>query len=330
MRDVAALAGVSIKTVSRVVNAEGTVTPGLAAQVLQAVDRLDYRQNMTASSLRRSDGKSATIGVVLEDVANPFSSALHRSIENVALRRGVLVLAGSSDEDGDRERQLVSAFASRRVDGLVIVPASRDHTYLLNERRAGTAIVFADRPPHFFDADTVLTDNAAGVRHAIRHLIAHGHRRIGYLGDLQTIATAAARYQGYVEELVAQGIAFDQHLVHLDLRGIESSEAAITEMLASTQPPTALFTAQNLITVGAYRALRRLGLIHKVGLVGFDDILLSDLLDPGLTVIAQDPSAMGRTAAELLFRRLDGDRSPSTHHIIPTLLIARGSGEIRP
>src|SRR3982074_387689 len=130
MRDVAALAGVSIKTVSRVVNAEGTVTPGLAAQVLEAVDRLDYRQNLTASSLRRSDGKSATIGVVLEDVANPFSSALHRAIENVALRRGVLVLAGSSDEDGDRERQLVSAFASRRVDGLVIVPASHDHTHL--------------------------------------------------------------------------------------------------------------------------------------------------------------------------------------------------------
>jgi LacI family transcriptional regulator len=248
---------------------------------------------------------------VLEDVANPFSSALHRAIENVALRRGVLVLAGSSDEDEDRERQLVSAFASRRVDGLVIVPASHDHTYLLNERRAGTAIVFADRPPNFFDADTVLTDNAAGTRRAIRHLIAHGHQRIGYLGDLQTIATAAARYEGYVEELATQGIAFDQRLVRLDLRGIESSESAITEMLAAAEAPTALFTSQNLITIGAYRALRRLGQHHKVGLVGFDDIL-------------------GRTAAELLFRRLDGDRSPSAHHVIPTVLIARGSGEIRP
>ena len=330
MRDVAALAGVSIKTVSRVVNAEAGVTPGLAAQVMAAVDRLDYRHNLTASSLRRADGKSATIGVVLEDVANPFSSALHRSIVDVALGRGVLVLAGSSDEDEIRERELVSAFANRRVDGLIIVPASHDHSYLLNERRAGTAIVFADRPPSFFDADTVLTDNTDGVRRAIRHLLAHGHRRIGYLGDLQTIATAASRYEGYVEELAAQGIPFDDRLVRLDLRGIESSESAITAMFASATSPTALFTAQNLITIGAYRALRRLGLHHKVALVGFDDILLSDLLDPGLTVIAQDPSAIGRTAAELLFRRLDGDRSPSARHVIPSTLIMRGSGEISP
>jgi LacI family transcriptional regulator len=297
---------------------------------MAAVERLDYRHNLTASSLRRADGKSATIGVVLEDVANPFSSALHRSIVDVALGRGVLVLAGSSDEDEVRERQLVSAFASRRVDGLIIVPASRDHSYLLNERRAGTAIVFADRPPYFFDADTVLTDNAAGVRRAIRHLLAYGHRGIGYLGDLQTIATAAARYQGYVEEMAAQSIPLDERLVRLDLRGIEGAESAVTEMFASAQPPTAVFTAQNLITIGAYRALRKLGLHHRVALVGFDDIMLSDLLDPGLTVIAQDPSAIGRTAAELLFRRLDGDRSPSARHVIPTMLITRGSGEIRP
>lgn len=330
MRDVAALAGVSIKTVSRVVNTEGGVKPDLAAKVMAAVERLDYRHNLTASSLRRADGKSATIGVVLEDVANPFSSALHRSIVDVALGRGVLVLAGSSDEDEVRERELVSAFANRRVDGLIIVPASHDHSYLLNERRAGTAIVFADRPPYFFDADTVLTDNAAGVRRAIRHLMAYGHLRIGYLGDLQTIATAAARYEGYVEELAAQGIPLDERLVRLDLRGIEGAESAVTEMLASAQPPTAVFTAQNLITIGAYRALRRLGLHHRVALLGFDDILLSDLLDPGLTVIAQDPGAIGRTAAELLFRRLDGDRSPSARHVIPTMLITRGSGEIRP
>src|SRR5437879_2420393 len=147
MRDVAALAKVSIKTVSRVVNGEPGVSPALARRVLAASERLDYRHNMTASSLRRSDGRSATIGVVLEDVANPFASALHRSIEDVAVKRGVLVLAGSSDEDGERERRLVSAFASRRVDGLIIQPSSHDHSYRLTERRDGTAKVFADRPP---------------------------------------------------------------------------------------------------------------------------------------------------------------------------------------
>ena len=330
MRDVAALAKVSIKTVSRVVNGESGVSPQLARRVLAATQRLDYRHNMTASSLRRSDGRSATIGVVVEDIANPFSSALHRGIEDVAVKRGVLVLAGSSDEDADRERKLVSAFASRRVDGLIIQPATHDHSYLLTERRAGTAIVFVDRSPGFLDADTVLTDNAAGVRRGIRHLIAHGHERIGYLGDLHTIDTAAERHRGYVEELAEQKIAVDERIVRLDMRGIEKAEAAALGMLRASKPPTALFTGQNLITIGAFRALRSLGLHNRIALIGFDDILLADLLQPGITVIAQDPAAIGRTAAELLFRRVDGDRSASEHKVVVTRLIARGSGEIRP
>jgi LacI family transcriptional regulator len=330
MREVAALAKVSIKTVSRVVNGESGVSPPLVRRVVAASERLDYRHNLTASSLRRSDGRSATIGVVLEDVANPFSSALNRSIEDIAVRRGVLVLAGSSDEDGDRERKLVSAFASRRVDGLIIQPASHDHSYLLAERKAGTAIVFVDRPPSFFDADTVLTDNAAGVRRGMRHLITHGHRRIGYLGDLHTISTAEERHRGYMEELAAQKIKLDERLVRLDLRGIEKAEAAAKELLQRSSRPTALFTGQNLVTIGAFRALRSMDLHRKIALVGFDDILLADLLEPGITVIAQDPAGIGRTAAEVLFRRLDGDRTPSRQHIVVTQMITRGSGEIRP
>jgi len=329
MKDVAALAKVSIKTVSRVVNGESGVTPRLARRVLAASERLDYRHNMPASSLRRADGRSATIGVVLEDIANPFSSALHRGIEDVALKRGVLVLAGSSDEDEVRERQLVSAFASRRVDGLIIQPASHDHSYLLTERKAGTAIVFVDRPPEFLDADTVLTDNAVGVRRGIRHLLSHGHRRIGYLGDLHTIDTAAERHRGYVEELTEQRVKVDERLVRLDLRGIEKAEAAAVELLRAPNAPTALFTGQNLVTIGAFRALRHLNLHKKVALIGFDDILLADLLEPGITVIAQDPAAIGRTAAELMFRRVDGDRSATEHKVVTTHLIVRGSGEIR-
>jgi LacI family transcriptional regulator len=330
MKDVAALAKVSIKTVSRVVNGESGVTPRLARRVLAASERLDYRHNMPASSLRRLDGRSATIGVVLEDIANPFSSALHRGIEDVALKRSVLVLAGSSDEDEERERQLVSAFASRRVDGLIIQPASHDHSYLLTERKAGTAIVFVDRPPEFLDADTVLTDNAVGVRRGIRHLLSHGHRRIGYLGDLHTIDTAAERHRGYVEELTEQRVKIDDRLVRLDLRGIEKAEAAALDLLRAAHPPTALFTGQNLVTIGAFRALRHLGLHKKVALIGFDDILLADLLEPGITVIAQDPAAIGRAAAELMFRRVDGDRSATEHKVVATHLIVRGSGEIRP
>jgi LacI family transcriptional regulator len=247
----------------------------------------------------------------------------------VALQRGVLVLAGSSDEDEAREQQLIAAFTSRRVDGLIIVPASHDHSYLLSERRAGTSMVFVDRPPAFLDADSILTDNQAGVRQGVAHLIAHGHRRIGYLGDLMTITTASERYQGYEQELAATGIAPDPQLVQLSVHGIEKADAATVELLSLPKPPTALFTSQNLLTIGASRALHRLDLHHRIVLVGFDDVLLADMLEPGITVIAQDPSTMGRKAAEQLFRRIDGDQSPSVHLVVPTRLITRGSGEIR-
>ena len=330
MREVAAAARVSIKTVSRVVNGEPGVTPKLVERVSAAVERVGYRHNLTASSLRRTDGRSSSIGVVLEDVSNPFSSALHRAIEDVAVERGFLVFAGSCDEDGNRERRLVEAFASRRVDGLIVQPSGEDHSYLVAERRAGTAIVFVDRPPAFFDADTVLTDNAAGVRLGVKHLVANGHRRIGYLGDLHTIATAAERCRGYLEEMAAQRIDIDQRLVRLDLRGIEKAEAATTELLGSAEPPTALFAGQNMITIGSFRVLRRLGLHRRIALIGFDDILLADLLEPGISVIAQDPALIGRTAADVLFRRIDGDRLPSEHLIVPTRMITRGSGEIPP
>jgi len=330
MRDVAALAKVSLKTVSRVVNGESGVSPRLTKRVLSASHRLAYRHNLTASTLRRSDGRSLTIGVVLEDVANPFASTLHRAIEDVAVAHKVLVLAGSSDEDPGRERQLVSAFASRGVDGLIIQPSSHDHRYLQRERNTGTAVVFVDRPPAFLVADAVVTDNAAGIRRAVQHLVEQGHRRIGYLGDVHLIATAAERHRGYVEELAEQGIEVDQSLIRLDLRGIEKAEGAATELLTSSRPPTALVAGQNLITIGAFRALRKLDLHRRVALVGFDDFVLADLLEPGITVIAQDPAAIGKTAAGVLFRRLDGDRSPWQEHTVRTRMITRGSGEIRP
>ena len=328
MREVAALAGVSIKTVSRVINGESGVSAAAAARVAKAVERLDYRQDFAASELRRTHRRSATIGMVLEDLANPYSAAVLRAVEDVARTRRMMVLAGSCDNDDARERTLVSALTGRRVDALVIMPAGADHSYLLTERRAGTPIVFVDRPPAFLDADAVVADNVTGTRLGVRHLIGHGHRRIAYLGDLQTISTAQQRHQGYREELAAQGIPIDERLVRVDLHGMEAAEAVTSELLALPDPPTAVFSAQNFLTIGALRALRRAGRHRSVALVGFDDILLADLLDPGITVIAQDPARIGQVAAEVLLRRLDGDRSPTASHVVPTRLIPRGSGEI--
>jgi LacI family transcriptional regulator len=330
MLDVAALAGVGLKTVSRVVNAEPGVSPALEAKVTRAIQQLNYRRDANASMLRRLGGKTQTIGLVLEDVANPFSSALHRAIEDSARDRGVLVFAGSCDEDPLRERELISSFRDRRVDGIIVIPASHDHAYLYEEQRAGTVLVFVDRPPGHLDADTVASDNLGGATEAVDHLLAHGHRRIAFLGDLLSISTAEQRLQGYTQALRAAGVRREESLVRAGIRDPDAAAIAVHELLSLADPPTALFTSQNLSTIGAIRALRNAGFERTIALIGFDDVALADVLEPAISVVAQDPQALGRSAAELLFRRLDGDSSPSVHEVLPVNLIARGSGEISP
>jgi LacI family transcriptional regulator len=330
MRDVAALAGVSLSTVSRVVSGRQPVAADLADRVEHAVDMLGYRPNVAAGNLRRADGLSATIGLVFEDVSNPFFSAVHRGVEDVARRRSVITFAGSSDEDPRRERELTEAFLERRVDGLVVVPASGDHSYLARDVAAGMALIFVDRPPRFIDADVVVSDNVGGARTAVSHLAEAGHRRIAFLGDQPDIFTAAERLRGYREALARHGVDDDPELIrHPAFRAV-GVDATVRELLGGPNPPTALFTAQNLITLDALRTLHEMGLQHSVALVGFDDIPLATVLKPGVTVVAQDPYGLGRNAAELLFSRLDGYRGPSRRVVLPTTLIERGSGEIPP
>jgi len=324
MRDVARRAGVSLKTVSRVVNGETTVAPDLAARVRAAVEMLHYQPHLGASMLRRNDRRTRTIGVLLADVANPFSAAVHRAVEDEARGHGVHVLIGSLDEDPLRERELARAFAQRQADGLIVAPAG------LNQQHLGSIgdlpIVFVDRPAVGFAADSVLATNFAGAAEAVRHLLTHGHRRIAYLGDHVRIATARSRYEGYLSAITEAGLApFGGHELHSP----DATAAAVEALLAGAEPPTALFSGQNLITIGAVQQLRRLGRHRDVALVGFDDFPLADLLDPGVTVIAQDPTAIGRTAARALFERIGGYAGPPREFLIPTTLIARGSGELR-
>ncbi|MFG1945156.1 LacI family DNA-binding transcriptional regulator [Nonomuraea sp. NPDC048826] len=322
MKDVASAAGVALKTVSRVVNGEPGVHPATADRVRAAIDRLGYSRNESARVLRR--GRTATVGLVIEDVADPFYAGLSRAVESVAASHGCLLLSASSNEDPARERELVRAFCARRVDGLIVVPAGDDHSYLRPELDAGTPAVFVDRPPGpGLDVDTVLTDNAGGAALAVRHLVAHGHRRIAFLGDQPSIFTAARRLHGY---RTALGRLYDERLVFMQAPALAPVREAVDRMLALDRPPTALFTGNGRLTVTALRALAG----RPMPLVGFDDFELSDLLRPAVTVISQDPARMGRVAAELLFRRLSGDTGPAEHPVLPVSLVPRGSGELPP
>jgi LacI family transcriptional regulator len=331
MKDVARLAGVSLKTVSRVLNGESGVTPAKVDSVRRAATELGFRRNEVAATLRRTGQRTHSVGLVIEDVANPFYSALARAVERVARDHHRLLLVGSSAENPDRERELIGAFCARRVDGLIVVPAGGSHDYLTAELAVGTPVVFVDRPPKDIQVDTVLSANRLGASTGVTHLVGHGHRRVAFLGDDPDIVTAHERFLGYRDALTAAAIPVDDALVCRGLSDAPAAEAATTALLTAATPPTALFTGNNLITVGALRALRSLRpLPHPPALIGFDDFDLADLLDPPVTVIAQDAHALGLAAARLLFGRLDGDTAPPRTITLPTTLVPRGSGEIPP
>ncbi|MFI1649990.1 LacI family DNA-binding transcriptional regulator [Streptomyces avidinii] len=326
MKDVASQAGVGLKTVSRVVNGEPGVTPETERRVQAAIEALGFRRNDSARVLRK--GRTATVGLVLEDLADPFYGPLNRAVEEVARAHGALLINGSSAEDPDRERELALALCARRVDGLIVIPAGDDHRYLEPEMRAGVATVFVDRPAGRIEADVVLSDSFGGALGGVAHLIAGGHRRIGFIGDQPRIHTVAERLRGYREAMADAGLPVADSWVSLGSTAPERVAAAARAMLTGPEPVTAVFAGNNRVTVTVVRILAA----HErpVALVGFDDFELADLLRPGVTVVAQDPAALGRVATDRLFQRLAGaDLTPSRIEL-PTHLIPRGSGEIPP
>jgi LacI family transcriptional regulator len=327
VRDVARVAGVSFKTVSRVVNGEAGVRPETAERVLAAARKLGFQRNEIASSLKRGVSRD-TIGLVIEDVSNPFFATIARAVELVTRDRGMLVIIASSDEDKSRERRVIDSLVSRRVSGLIVVPIGSDHRYLAREVRLGMAVVFVDRPPGHLRADSVLMDNAGGARTGVHHLIASGHRRIGLLTDDLDVYTMSERFEGYRAALDDAGIPFDPALARHDCHDIHDARAATLTLLDGEDPPTAIFGTNNRMSVGAVSAITSQG--GRVAFVGFDDFELAASLDPPVTVVRADHEAMGRLGAELLLRRMEGWDADPERVVLPTEIVRRGSGELAP
>ena len=327
MRDVARTAGVSLKTVSRVINGEAAVAPATAARVSEAIAELGFERNDLARSLRHGHS-SGTLGLVIEDVGNPFYSVVAQAVEDAARLRGLLLITASAREDPEREYELATALLRRRVDALLVVPIGSDHRYLLRNGDHVNA-VFLDRPPGEIEADTVLADDLAGARRATEHLLAGGHTRIAFLADDRDLYTARERLTGHREALAAAGVGEDPALVRTGNSDAAAAEASVKSLLSmpAGSRPTAILAANNRNTVGAVRALAgHAG--RRIALVGFDDFELADVL--GITVMRSDPGLMGERAAELAFARLDGDERPPQRVTIPTELVIRGSGEAAP
>jgi LacI family transcriptional regulator len=320
MAEVGALAGVSLKTVSRVINGESGVQPGTIERVRQAAQSLGYRRNDAAAALARAQPQ-ATIGLIIEDLSDAFYSHLTRGVQEIAQAHGHLVLLSSSEENSDLERSTTLALAARGVSGMIVVPHSDDHHYLSDVTDAGMSVVFVDRPPVHLTADCVLSDNVEGARKAVEYLVQHGHRRIGFIGNDRNVYTSTCRLRGYEDAHSEAGLAVDDNLVILGPRTEAESARATHGLLRHPDPPTALFTQNSLLTLGAWRAIRDDA--AEVALIGFDDFGLAELLDPPVSVVAQDPVGLGRRAADLLFSRLAGEHGAAREIVVPTRLIIR-------
>lgn len=325
MSDVAHHAGVSPMTVSRALRDDPRVSPETKTRVMGAVNALGYRRNEVARNLRlgRSSG---LIGLVVTNLANPFYSQLALGVEAMVAENGMRVLLGNSGEDVARERQLVHDFASRRLDGIIAVPAGSDHRHLHPAQLAGIPVVLAASPPVRFETDAVLLDDFGGTWEATHHLIEAQHRKIAFLGLQASTWTGSERFRGYCAALEEAGIPLDDRIISRQQRDVVGAERAMLELLDTEDPPTAVFTANNRNTIGAYRAIRARR--SNTALAGFDDFELADMLSLPLTVVSYDPRELGRRAAELLRDRIDNPQAlrhrDARRIVIPTRLVEYG------
>ncbi|WP_402462414.1 LacI family DNA-binding transcriptional regulator [Isoptericola aurantiacus] len=326
---VARAAGVSLKTASRVLNDEPHVAGATRAKVRAAALELGFRRNAAAADLARG-GAARLVGFVTADIANRFYASIGSGIEQSLHGDGLQLMSASSREDPARERDLAEAFVERRVAALVLAPTAADHTYLAPEVAAGLPLVLVDRPAEGVDADTVVIDNSGGVRQAVDHLAAHGHTRIALVGDLPRVWTFQERRRAFLRAMADHGVDGAERWVRDGAHDPATAARFVTELLASPDPPTAVLAANNLITRGALHALRRIGERAEAlpALVGFDDFELADLLD--VTVVAYDAEEIGRQAARLALDRAATPARPVQHRVVPTRLVARGSGERPP
>ncbi|MBV9831290.1 MAG: LacI family DNA-binding transcriptional regulator [Marmoricola sp.] len=329
LHDVAAEAQVSIKTVSRVVRGEANVSAEVRERVQGAVARLNYVPNSLARSLKVGLGDS--VGVVIDSIADPFFSSLTSAVETIAHQAGLNVVLGSTGLDPEREQAQVERLMMQQVRGLVIAPAPADHTYL-RRVHASVPVVAVDRALELDDCDTVVVDDYAATRDGVAHLIAHGHRRIAFVGGDARLVTIRDRLRGYTDELVAAGIEVEERLISRDDAETRQAEQAVLRMLEENPDITAVFSANARASLGVVHGLHR-ARRTDLAMVSFGDFLLAETLDPGVTAIDHDPIAIGEVAAEILLARLglttDGERgSRAGRVIVPTHLIQRGSGEI--
>ena len=325
LEDVARLAGVSAKTVSRVFNRRDLVNPATADIVLAAAARLRFRPAALARGLRH--GRSGTVGLIVGELGNPFYYKVAAGIEHELAAHGYGLILATTDDTVEGERRVAQALLAQRVSALMLIPVSEDQAYLDGERQLGTPVIAVDRPARNLVADSVVLDNRAGALDATRRLIERGHRRIGYVCNPASVWSQTERVAGYREAMAEAGMADTARWERIVNDRDARAEDLVRELLTAPAPPTALICGNNRIGVGALRTLKALR-DETTALICFDDFDTADVLD--VSVVTYDPRDLGRRAAEVALARIQDPTGFTRQLVLPTWVIERGTGERSP
>lgn len=326
MKDVAREAGVSTATVSHVINKTRFVEKETKNKVLRVMKKLRYYPNSAAQSLRSK--KTKVIGLIVPDISNFFFTAIIKGIENTLKKYGYNLILSDSDENLEIEKDQIRVFNAKLVDGLIVAPASGDHTFLKKLLSRNSPVVFIDRKPQSYcPGDCVLVDNAEGAYKAVSVLIKKGHSRIGAITGMPGLTTSEERVEGYKRALVNYGIKVDQNLIKIGDGRYDSGYKLMKELFFNTTI-TALFVVNNLMTIGAMQFLKekQIKVPDALAIIGFDDYKWASITNPPLSVVKQPSRRIGEKASELLIRRIKKEETGDyKEYRLSTELIIRDS-----
>jgi LacI family transcriptional regulator len=312
LRDVAAAAGVSAKTVSRVINHEPRVAPETARHVEDVIRRLGFRPDQVARSLARGQRLNLA-GLIVSDLANPHVTALAHGVEQAVRASGHTLVMASADEDDEAERAIIAELLDRNVEGLVVVPSGSAHDHLETVAQR-VPLVLAHRLVDGIEADAVVPDDLGATRLAVSSLLERGHRRIAFIGDWRFIYNIQQRLEGFVRAHVDAGVDTHDDLIVFGSHTAESARRIVADLLKAPDPPTAVFASNNLNCLGALIAVSQRG--AQVDVLGFDEVPMAEHLGVPVTLLTYDQRALGSLAAGLLMSRLQGTSPDPPRRIV--------------
>jgi LacI family transcriptional regulator/LacI family repressor for deo operon, udp, cdd, tsx, nupC, and nupG len=327
MNDVARRAGVSIATVSRVINGSPNLNPETKAKVIKAIKEMNYQPSRVAKRLRSRGNPGKLIGILIPDIQNPFYVDVLRGVEDIALQNNYALIMCNFGQDEKKEKLYLDMLRSEAVDGLLTAPTREDDPEVTKLLKAGMPIVCVDRGLKNSDVDVVMVNNQKGAFEAVDHLAKSGYKRIAYISGLPTIPSSYLREAGYREALHVNGLDYNPGLVRYGDSKYESGVVLCRELLESSNPPDALFTGNNLITLGALETihLKKLSIPDEIAIIGFDDMFWSNSLYPSLSAVRQPALEIGKRAAELLIQRINDPHRMCIQMILNPELMIRNS-----